>query len=274
MYESRLKTRSSIVCWSFPPLTRNCTFCGFEGRKIGEGSHKEDSIETALSFLTFDNKKPFINQIRNKLREVRFRKSARFRELPDWGEVINQVFGFPIPIRGADVVFYGGLKPSSSGGLVISVSGRAGVGKTSFALTLANSFSPFGTQCFYISLEEEIDDITRRLHTLRPHIQKELSFFKNNLSWFKGLKYPGNVSLDVFTEELSAIISELNSIWSNYDLTMITLPPVCPYIIVVDNITELVADYDFSHYTPWKRFAREMRITEYDCIIARVRRAS
>lgn len=214
------------------------------------------SINAAKKFLEFKNDSSFFEELRPKFNDVRFRMASKYRELPDWGEIINQIFGFPIPIKGADVVFYGGLKPSMNGGLIISVAGRAGVGKTSLALTLADAFSPFGTQCFYISLEEEIKDIRRRLQTLRPQIEKELSFFDSKPTWFNGLKYPHTASLDLFTEEILELSSVLNKDIKDSvaDESRINLPSVCPHIIVIDNITELFAEINKDDYVQIEKF--------------------
>lgn len=218
------------------------------------------NIKQALDFLKFDNELELLEGLRTKMPHVRFRRSSRYNELPDWGEIINQIFGFPIPIRGADILFFSGLKPSYSGGLVISVSGSAGVGKTSFALALANSFSPFGTQCFYISLEEEIPDIERRLHSLRPHIEKELSFVRKKTDWFFGIKYFGDNTLESFSEEIVLMADELNSVINNAKRYKdSTLHTVCPYMIVIDNLTELLLNQKKNDYFQIENFIDKCR---------------
>ncbi|WP_158993960.1 ATPase domain-containing protein [Mucilaginibacter sp. L196] len=213
--------------------------------------------DKALEFLTKDKANTFIDSLRKKIARVKFRKSAHYRELPEWGEVINQIFGFPIPIKGAEVVFFGGLKPASDGGLVISVSGRAGVGKTSFALALANSFSPFGTSCFYISLEENVDDIEKRILTIKPQVEKELNFFNGKMNWFFGIDFPGRVAIDALSAEINAIADDLHTKKNKSikDEKVIA----CPYIFVIDNINESVIDFDNNYYQQIEYFIETCR---------------
>lgn len=209
-------------------------------------------------FLKFSaNEQLFTIELRNRLRGVRFRRSERYSDFPEPGAIFNQVFGFPIPMKGADVVFFGGLKPSANGGLVISVSGGAGAGKTSFALGLANAYSGFGTPCFYISLEEEISDIKRRLTSLRPHAQNRLSFCPKKNDWFSGEKIEGTVSIEDFTKDILSVAERLEKINSGTDLI---IPRVCPYIIVIDNTMELAeANGDRIEYKKIEAFIETCR---------------
>jgi len=223
------------------------------------------SAKAALDFLTFaepiteDN---FLSQVKSKVYSVKFRRSAHYRELPEWGEILNQIFGFPVPIKGAEIVFFGGLKPAANGGLVISVSGRAGVGKTSFALAFANSFSPFGTLTYFISLEEGIEDIKKRLLSIKPQEEKELSYFarEDEPSWFFGHKFSQSATISSFTKEIAAISGELQPIRENISQKAGRFnKPICPYIIIIDNINELVADPRSFKYGEIEEFIETCR---------------
>ena len=145
-----------------------------------------------ISNLWFNSREAlskFCNNIRKNLHVIRtyycdpqsyqFRLSGQYTDLPDSTEIINWIFGLPIPIRGADILFYGALKKSASTGLVLSLHGEPGAGKTSIALSLAACLSPFKTTTFYISLEEEELDLQNRLITLIPSFLRELSIFPN-----------------------------------------------------------------------------------------------
>lgn len=127
--------------------------------------------------------------------KLKFRLSFYHTDLPDTGEIVNILFGIPLPVRGADVVFSGGLKKSANAGLVISLSGEPGVGKTSVALALAALFYPFGTRCIYISLEEGEMDLKKRLLTLVPDYIKEIMFaegerpFRKKILLMRGLTF-------------------------------------------------------------------------------------
>lgn len=219
-------------------------------------SEKKTAIDNVKDFLCFDDS-DIKNQIRNRIITNRFRLSSKFKQIPEWGSIINQIFGYPIPLKGADVLFFGGLKPSSTGGLVISLSGGAGVGKTSFALSLADAYSPFGTKCLYISLEEDIKDLEKRLANLKPQIQKELRFFnKGNIDWFSGIKYTPNVDIETFTQEINEIAQELNEVNT---VNKIKLNKYIPYIIVVDNINELISKSGSREYSKIETFIEACR---------------
>lgn len=97
-----------------------------------------------------------------------FRVSSLYTELPDSSEINNWIFGIPIPWRGADLLFFGGLKRTSTTGLVFSLHGQPGTGKTSAALSLAAVLEPLGTKTLYISLEENPEDLQTRLNSLVP----------------------------------------------------------------------------------------------------------
>jgi KaiC/GvpD/RAD55 family RecA-like ATPase len=213
------------------------SFKGITHLWFGDTNSKK-SVEVAKNFLKFtlNKKTDFVKEVRKKLITNRFRMSSRYREVPERGRIINQLFGFPIPLEGADILFFGGLRPASYGGLVMSISGRAGVGKTSLALALANAYAGFGSNCFYISLEEDILDLERRLYTLRPKIHSELSFFSDNTDWFYGIKPEKNFSLDEFTLEIQKIGEELNESKTSDD----RLTHIIPSIIVIDNLNELI----------------------------------
>jgi KaiC/GvpD/RAD55 family RecA-like ATPase len=188
-----------------------------------------------------------------------FRLSNSYYTLPDSSEIINWAFGVPIPLRGADVLFYGGLKKSSNAGLVISVHGQPGVGKTSAALSLAAVLSPFQTKTVYVSLEENPDDLTTRLRTLIPDYLKWLSIFENNyynerlkskeesdLNWFKAFKIKKNLDLSQLTETLQLLKQDLyglNSISIQENSTLgVSIPSVAPLLLIIDNVNELFTD--------------------------------
>ncbi|MBK7108450.1 MAG: hypothetical protein IPH61_04640 [Bacteroidetes bacterium] len=61
--------------------------------------------DDAKVYLEFDDSKDFLSELATKLIQPKFRLSNKYEELPDTGEIINQLYGVPIPIKGADVVF-------------------------------------------------------------------------------------------------------------------------------------------------------------------------
>jgi hypothetical protein len=56
-------------------------------------------------------------EILSETSEYEFARSEYLNRLPDLGEIINELWGIPIPIRGGETLFRGGLKLSSRGGL-------------------------------------------------------------------------------------------------------------------------------------------------------------
>lgn len=186
-----------------------------------------------------------------------FRLTNTYTALPDASEIINWIFGLPVPLRGADVLFYGGLKKASNSGLVISLHGQPGVGKTTTALALAAVLSPLQTKTVYISLEEDPEDLKTRLNTLTPDYLKWLSIFENNyenikrktsndydLNWFSSSKIKQNLNVSELTEILKLLKSDLypTAIEKAKNKKSVAIPSVCPLLLVIDNVNELFAD--------------------------------
>jgi len=207
---------------------KGITHLSFNNRKEAEGFLK---IGSANRFREFSH----------KLMGCRFRISNKFEDLPDTGEIINQLYGIPLPIKGAEVVFFGGLKPASNGGLVIGVSGQAGIGKTSFALALVSSFAPLGLKCFYLSLEESENDIKKRLFSLQTPFDKELSYYRKPSEWFFSTKASQTLNVDEFIDFIDAINEKAlkqvtdDEINRNYHS-----------VIVIDNLNEFYAEQDYG----------------------------
>jgi len=193
----------------------------------------------ASNFVTTNDFKGFYEQFSKNLLTSRFRISNKYTELPETGEIINQLYGIPIPIRGAEVVFYGGLKPASSGGMVVGISGQAGIGKTSFALALANSMAPLGIKCFYLSLEEATEDIKNRLFSLQTPFEKKLSIYQKTDSWFFPTKSDSTLDLEDFYSLVTKLENTLNKEKSN-------VHNYCHSIIVVDNLNEFFDSNDYA----------------------------
>lgn len=183
-----------------------------------------------------------------------FRLLSKYHKQPDDDEIINLIFGIPIPISGADIIFQGGLKKASNSGLVVSMTGSAGVGKTSVALSLAVVLSPFKTKCLYISLEEGIHDLENRLLSLVPDYLKDLSIFNNHktkarrFDWFYPLEIHENKNFESFTENTLYFLKK-NLLTDNYqsdkiDSSHFLIPSICPSLIVIDNINEFLINKD------------------------------
>lgn len=217
----------------------------FEERDLLDFCHITNHIETYTGKKEKDDER--------NAPTYRFRLSDSYTELPQHGEIINMIFGIPLPIRGADIIFNEGLKTTSLGGIVGNLSGRPGVGKTSFALSLAALLSPFNTKCIYISLEEQAKDLSKRLITLIPEYAKSLNIFKapdnHNDPWFLPLKITSNLDVEGLTDVLEKLQNDLDSSKIN-EIDDTSIPAVCSTYIVIDNINELAEAYiyDFQGY--------------------------
>ncbi len=171
------------------------------------------------------------------LKNALFLLSPRYNKdnPPPTAEIANQLFGYPLPIKGADVIFNGGLRPSTSGGLVMVVGGEPGAGKTSFSLALANAFKPFGTPTYYISLEETKSDIRNKLQALRPSYENSLCITRENQDLFNPVHISGfDMDYPEFERQMGGVLQSITAALPGYQKA-----GTCPGIIVVDNLTVL-----------------------------------
>lgn len=175
--------------------------------------------------------------IRRRLLLPQFKRANKYQRLPAKDEIANQLFGFPIPIQGVDVVFNGGLRPSADGGLVMSLSGAPGAGKTSFALALAKSMAPLGTVCKYVSFEESEEDIEKKLNSITPAYFSQLGITSGIGNSFECKKYDGAMTVSEFATAVQEKLSGFLTKEPNYSATRAGL---CPGILVFDNLNELV----------------------------------
>lgn len=212
-------------------------------------SRSSESALRKIVQLYFDNK-DLTGDIRydGELgKAFEFRVSPLVVDRPKALDVINEIVGIPIPIRGADTILFGGLRPSNDGSLVVNVSGSAGSGKTSFALALAATLSPFGAKCYYITTEEAEEDLVARLKSLIPAYLFNLSMYKGDLNdWFevadlRGLKpkADGDTLGGKLSKHLSAMSALINELRAERETSFglkTAIPSVCPLLVVIDSI--------------------------------------
>jgi KaiC/GvpD/RAD55 family RecA-like ATPase len=181
-----------------------------------------------------------------------FHKLSYYDMFPDASLLMNELSGIPLPIKGADTIFQGGLKTDSKSNLIIRVSGDAGTGKTSLALALSAALSPYGTQVFYLSLEEKEDDLRNRLLSLFPTSLTGLSFYKENKSWFHPIEIPlynidASERFELFDKAIDEIRETLEKDEPNESTDKLNeskkmLPSVCPLVIVIDSIRSFIKE--------------------------------
>jgi KaiC/GvpD/RAD55 family RecA-like ATPase len=172
-------------------------------------------------------------------------RAPRLERLPEVGEIVNELCGLPLPIRGADTIFRGGLKFSSSGGLVMAIHGGPGCGKTSLALSFGAYLAPMGIRTLFIGGEEDTNDLSARLANLVPEDIRRLDFFGEPArEAFTFVRLPregdGGSDLDLINAALLEVKEALAR--PSQDNSDFSIPKPCRAIIVLDGLHDYLAD--------------------------------
>lgn len=187
---------------------------------------------------------------RPKQYKFEFSRSKRLSSLPDAGEIVNELWGLPIPFRGADIVFKGGLKFSGRKGLVMAIHGGPGAGKTSFALALAAHVIPFGISSWFLSAEEIEKDLVDRVNGLLPDQISRLNFFPKDVrdyikfTKFKLREGSGAKALTEIESGFSALedaLMQMDDFQAPLNDKAFRLPRPCKAIVILDGLHDLFA---------------------------------
>lgn len=183
-------------------------------------------------------------------------RRPHLNQLPEVGDLANQIWGLPLPIRGADVVFRGGLKFPGRKGLVMAIHGGPGTGKTSLALGVGASLAGFGVKTLFFSAEETPDDLHSRAATLVPAAYRRLSFYpKRTREWLEVLSYPLHPDSEGSETALKRLIGYFDAIRLRLEETASTVDgeqtgvkSPCRLVVVLDGLHDLISrsDPDFS----------------------------
>jgi hypothetical protein len=179
--------------------------------------------------------------------ELQFRLSQRYSSLPAPADYMNEILGIPLAIRGSEIVFFNGIKPSANAGLVTQVSGGPGTGKTTFALALSAALASIGTQTLYFSVEESVEDLRTKLRQQVQSRLASLSYYStDDKEWFRAYDIQPT-SLDVLE---SAVLSPLadaianeKSQWPAIQAAGKAIPPL-PFLVVLDSLSALSLEDD------------------------------
>jgi len=169
-------------------------------------------------------------------------------DLPSVPQILNDLEGIPFPIPGARTVFAGGIRMTEHGGAVVRISGKSGSGKTSLALAACVGLAPLGTETFYLSCEEESEDLLDRISTVTPsfvnsnraYASKQLSG-DDNETWFHSYHLDSEDARSNFEDALSFV----DQITKQYEEGSLEhprhrAPGIVPYVVVLDGVHELV----------------------------------
>ena len=197
--------------------------------------------------------------------DYEFMQSPDVTELPSHTELVNQIWGIPLPIRGADLLFYGGVLTSSDGSLVMSICGAPGTGKTSMALAIAGALSPMGTSTYCITFEENKADIMSRVESLIPPYLKKLSIFRSNVrSWFFVEKievHPGLQNRTSLREQITQQLNQISNVLNKLKMDTLkkdAIPNICPLLVIIDGVSVLCEHSDHEQNESTYDILREL----------------
>ncbi len=174
--------------------------------------------------------------------ELQLRLSQKYAELPQPSEFMNEILGIPIALRGTNIVFMNGLKPSVKDGLVIQLAGGAGTGKTTLALSLAAALAPLGTQTLYFSVEEAKEDLVTKLRQQSQPRLDVLSYrSETDDEWFNPFSVLSKTLTAIESEVIAPLnrhINEAKKDWPSRRDRGALIPPV-PFLVVLDSLSAL-----------------------------------
>ena len=235
-----------------------------------ESQEPEEAQQHCLDFLR--NKQFLTNKPAQDVR-YEFRLAPGLEDLPDTNELLNSLLGVPMPMPGASTVFFGGLLRSHHNSAVVSISGPAGTGKTSFALAMAASLAPFGTKCLYCTFEEDPATLERRAIGLMPPYFRRTTLPNSKVSeWLQTISLE---SSDVvggvkgFSSEYLPILRESLEKTAQPAIRADperSLPGIAPLILVIDSLTTIFGgDGGPGQVEDFCAFVRRLR--ELNCIV-------
>jgi hypothetical protein len=201
--------------------------------------------------------------------EYEFRLAQGLMDLPDTQELLNSFMGVPLPLAGAATVFFGGLQRSHDNSLVISVSGCAGTGKTSFALALAGMLAPFGTQCVYCTFEEDAETLKRRAGGLVPQYFRRTTLMNSGVGgWLHPICLDPTLVRGIrgFASEYLPILKEqLASVLEGSEATPTSVPGIAPVLVVLDSLTTIMGGEMGKSIDEFCAFVRHLK--DLHCIV-------
>ena len=204
--------------------------------------------------LLLDNLLGQNNKNIDRVRLHEYELSPLLDEPPIVFDIVNEIVGSPVPIKGINTVLYGGLRRGNNDSLVMSVYGAAGTGKTTFALSMASAMGTCGTNCFYISTEEHPNDLESRLHSITPTYIKDISISNKNYIYFDNLRDENRQIKGDYIDvnSMTKYIDRINNIILGYRKhglkELLGIPPL---LIVIDSLHNPTMGNEFTELNNW-----------------------
>ena len=177
-------------------------------------------------------------------------------DLPSIPQILNDLEGIPFPIPGAKTVFAGGIRMTAHSGAVMRISGKSGSGKTSLALTACVGLAPLGTTTFYLSCEEEREDLLDRISAVTPSFINKNRVFESKkkkakdatdsgtrTDWFHAYHLDSSDAYSNFESALSFVDQTIEK-YAEHGVSppRYRAPGIVPYVVVLDGAHELIRD--------------------------------
>lgn len=215
-----------------------------EGQRPLDGLVRQFLAMRGVLWLAFRNPAAALEYCRAELvkgANFAFQKSDYLDRFPELEGLVNELWGLPIPIRGAETIFAGGLKFSSRKGLVMALHGGPGAGKTTLALAFGAYLAPMEIKTLFITAEEQEEDLAIRAQGLVPSELRRRSFYPTELGdWLTITKPPLAKGMPLWStlrqalQQLEADLAEVP------ESERAGTPKPCRAIVVLDGVHDLL----------------------------------
>ncbi|ATF19458.1 ATPase domain-containing protein [Phaeobacter gallaeciensis] len=183
---------------------------------------------------------------------LEFARPQYLKAPTEFSELVNSLWGIPLPIRGADTIFRGGLNFASRGGLVCALHGGAGSGKTALALGIGASLSGFGIRTLFLTAEEDEADLHSRAASLLPSKIRSLPFVPDHsnewlrISRFELVHDEDETRLRYLSDLFEQIASALEEQNCETEINDNGVPLPCSTMVVLDGLHEIATQALFD----------------------------
>ena len=238
--DARISDRVSGILRHYLAMT-GVMYLRFKGLAEHRGGPAETILRLSKSCNLHDLDIPF-----------EFTRPIYLKSPTEFGEIVNGLWGIPIPIRGADTIFRGGLNFASRGGLVCALHGGPGSGKTALALGIGAALSGFGIRTLFLTAEEDKADLESRATSLLPSQVRNLPFVPNEpedwlrIRRFDLVQEDKETRLKSLSAEFEKIAGALEAQNCERGEGPRGVPLPCSTIVVLDGLHEIASQALFD----------------------------